>query len=109
MGTTELNPPQTAPQHFSYVTMKLILVLSLIWGFLNFIEASSIGATTWDPWSPCQEDSECPDDLMCNTWQGRCSECMENEDCPPCLEDDCPFQGEGVCVYGDHCCTPEYC
>ena len=56
--------------------------------------------TTWDPWAPCEEDKDCPESLLCNIWQHRCTECMENEDCPPCLEGDCPMQGDGVCVYG---------
>ena len=56
-----------------------------------------------------QDDSDCPDWLMCNQWQNRCTECVDNKDCPACLNDDCPFPGEGVCVYGDHCCTPSYC
>merc|ERR1711915_732876 len=54
--------------------------------------------TTWDPWTPCQEDTDCPEDLMCNIYQSRCTECMGDEDCPPCLEDDCPIPGDGVCV-----------
>eukprot|EP00091_Calanus_sinicus_P016189 TRINITY_DN35455_c0_g1_i1.p1 TRINITY_DN35455_c0_g1~~TRINITY_DN35455_c0_g1_i1.p1 ORF type:complete len:121 (-),score=19.29 TRINITY_DN35455_c0_g1_i1:74-412(-) len=65
--------------------------------------------TNWDPWTPCEDDSDCPEYLMCNTRQNRCTECMDSEDCPPCMEDDCPHQGEGVCVYGDHCCSADYC
>eukprot|EP00092_Neocalanus_flemingeri_P035946 GFUD01039139.1.p1 GENE.GFUD01039139.1~~GFUD01039139.1.p1 ORF type:complete len:103 (+),score=25.07 GFUD01039139.1:147-455(+) len=65
--------------------------------------------TTWDPWAPCKDDTDCPDSLMCNIWQDRCTECMDNEDCPPCLDEDCPFDGEPVCVYGDHCCTADFC
>merc|ERR1711953_1519701 len=69
---------------------------------------SKAAPTTWDPWTPCTDDSDCPDGLMCNYWQSRCTECVDNEDCPPCIAEDCPFQGDGVCVYGDHCCTPHY-
>jgi len=65
--------------------------------------------TTWDPWTPCENDWDCPEELICNFYQNRCTECMENEDCPPCVEEGCPFPGEGVCVYGDHCCSPTYC
>ena len=58
--------------------------------------------TTWDPWAPCTEDWDCPESLMCNIYQHRCTECMENEDCPPCLEEDCPMhaRGWGLCVWG---------
>merc|ERR1712008_345693 len=51
--------------------------------------------TTRDPWAPCEDDSACPAGLMCNIYQNRCTECMENKDCPPCIEDDCPYQGDG--------------
>ena len=89
----------------------LLLLLLVLTCSLAMISGATLdaGETTWDPWAPCKEDSDCPAELLCNTWQNRCTECMENQDCPPCLEEDCPMQGEGVCVYGDHCCTAAYC
>merc|ERR1711892_577011 len=91
----------------------IVFVLILSMSFAKEIERDNHvqidEETTWDPWSPCEDDSECPDDLMCNTRQHRCTECMDSEDCPPCMEDDCYHQGEGTCVYGDHCCTADFC
>merc|ERR1712121_144956 len=86
------------------VYLIIFSLLSLIISARNLQDS-----TTWDPWAPCQDDSDCPDWLMCNQWQNRCTECVDNKDCPACLNDDCPFPGEGVCVYGDHCCTPDFC
>merc|ERR1712012_722685 len=82
----------------------LMLIISI--NAFTFAQES----TTWDPWAPCQDDSDCPEHLMCNIWQNRCTECVENEDCPPCLEaDGCPIPGPGLCVYGDHCCFALMC
>merc|ERR1712236_33196 len=72
-------------------------------------QAMEVQSTTWDPWAPCETDADCPDYLLCNTYQRRCTECMDNSDCPVCLGEGCPFPGAGVCVYGDHCCTNTYC
>merc|ERR1712154_516872 len=85
------------------------LVFLCLFLYLSSVLSNPVEPTTWDPWTPCTDNSECPDPLICNYWQNRCTECMDNEDCPPCIADDCPFQGEAVCVYGDHCCRPEYC
>jgi len=41
-------------------------------------------ATTWDPWAPCTTDADCPEGLLCNVHQGRCTECMDDTDCPDC-------------------------
>merc|ERR1711997_6453 len=87
--------------------MKTAVMLAMVLG-ISCVMAQAEEATV-DPWAPCQNDSDCPDHLMCNIYQSRCTECVYNEDCPPCMEDDCPHQGEGVCVYGDHCCRPENC
>merc|ERR1712110_34082 len=88
------------------IMMKKALIMLTLCCYISVTNSQATDATTWDPWTPCSDDSDCPDSLMCNYWQNRCTECVDNEDCPPCIADDCPFQGEGVCVYGDHCCKP---
>merc|ERR1711973_480654 len=89
----------------SMIVVKILTLFTLLFSLSgsNPLPGNNDKATTWDPWAPCETDADCPENLMCNIYQNRCTECMDDEDCPICVSDDCHFPGYGVCVYGDHC------
>jgi len=51
----------------------------------------------------CDTAAECPE-YRPFCFGGTCSECMEDEDCPPYSN-----TTGGICVFFDHCCLPGYC
>merc|ERR1711955_117124 len=62
---------------------------------------------TRPPWITCQSDADCPDPFLCNTYQDRCTECMDDSDCLDWPVGD--ILDPPTCIYGDHCCTQQYC